>query len=172
MERADKSLIVNCQVCGRPFTAETEVCPYCGEGSGKVKTGTVLEILLGLSLLWPLLTPSLASAMLQKGIAVATTPLPAILAGGGILFLTIPPRFSSAGFPAVSVSRLLLKEISRRLFFFVCAVCATTTVSLQGGFIPGMISVALLLAVRKYAFFPLTATASVFLFYLAAAAVQ
>lgn len=170
MQDSESSKLVKCRVCERTYTAASGCCPYCGEGGEGLRAATVLEILLGLSFIWPMLVPGLRDAILPKVIAVATTPLPALLAGAGVLFLCIPPRFSRAGAPVMSVSRLLLREIVKRLFFFLCAAYAAAVVSLPGGLIPGIVSVALLLAVRKYAFFPLTFIATVFLFYLAAVA--
>lgn len=170
MADMENDQLVKCRVCERTYSAASEFCPYCGEGGGVLRAGTVLEILLGLSFIWPFLIPELRNAILPKMISVVTTPFPALLAGAGVLFLCIPPRFNRAGAPLFSATRLLTQEIVKRVFFFLCAAYSVATVSLAGGFVPGIVSVALLLAVRKYAFFPLTALATVFLFYLASVA--
>lgn len=167
MADSENNQIVKCPVCERNYSASSDFCPYCGEGGGRIRAGTVFEILLGLSFIWSMLVPALRDGILPKMIAVATSPFPALLAGAGVLFLCIPPRFNQAGAPLFSVPRLLFREIVRRVFFFMCAAYSVVVVSLPGGLVPGIISVALLLAVRKYAFFPLTSLATVSLFYLA-----
>lgn len=166
MPDSENEQIVKCPVCERTYSAASEFCPYCGEGGGK-KIGTVLEILLGLSFIWPMFLPSLREGIWPKITSICSSPFPAMLAGAGVLVLCIPPRFNRAGAPLFSVAKLLRQEIVKRVFFFLCAAYAVVVVSLPGGLYPGILSVGLLLAVRKYEFFPITFIATVFLFYLA-----